>query len=101
MPCDVPVSCYLNVKSHFDIEQVLVFPKVASHLTLGVPQIILQLPNVILKSNNTNPLCRPNWLTFIEIEKARILNSAYTLKIHTCPSAQILIQLFQDRVPAS
>ena len=51
MPCDIPVSCYLNVKSHFDIEQVLVFPKVAGHLTLGVPQIILQLPNIILKSN--------------------------------------------------
>lgn len=51
VPFEVPVSCYLNVKSHFDIEQVLVFPKVACHLTLGVPQIILQLPNAVLKSD--------------------------------------------------
>lgn len=54
MPFEVPVSCYLNVKSHFNIEQVLVFAKVACHLTLGVPQVILQLPNAILKSDISN-----------------------------------------------
>lgn len=53
------------------------------------------------KQQHKSNICRPNWSTFIEIEKARILNSAYTLKIHTCPSAQILIQLFQDGVPTS
>ena len=66
MPFEVPVSCYLNVKSHFDIEQVLVFPKVACHLTLGVPQIVLQLPDAILKSDISN-VFRPNQLEFIEI----------------------------------
>lgn len=59
MPLEVPVSCYLNVESHFDIEQVLVFPKVTCHLTLGVPQVILQLPNAILKSDISNK-CRLN-----------------------------------------
>lgn len=54
MSFEIPVSCYLNIKSHFDIEQVLVFPKVACHLTLGVPQIILQLPDAILKSDIFN-----------------------------------------------
>ena len=54
IPSEIPVSGNLNIKSHFDIEQVLVFPKVASHLTLGVPQIILQLPDAILKSDISN-----------------------------------------------
>lgn len=76
---DIPVSCYLNVKSHFDIKQVLVFTKVACHLTLGVPQIVLQLPNVILKSNMST-IFSPNQLTFteIEIKTARILNPDHT-----------------------
>lgn len=54
MSSEIPVSCYLNIQSHFDIQQVLVFPKVARHLTLGVPQVILQLPNAILKSDISN-----------------------------------------------
>lgn len=51
MPFEIPVSGYLNIKSHFDIEQILIFPKVAGHLTLGVPQVIFQLPDAILKSD--------------------------------------------------
>lgn len=47
-PSEVPVSCNLNVKGHFDIEQVLVLPEVARHLVLGVPQVTLQLPNAVL-----------------------------------------------------
>jgi len=41
----IPVSSNFYVKSHLDIQQVLVLPKVTGHLTLSAPQLILQLPN--------------------------------------------------------
>lgn len=42
------VSCNLNVQSHFDIEEVLVLPKVASHLVLQVADLILQPSYIVL-----------------------------------------------------
>lgn len=38
----------LNVQSHFDIEEVLVFPKVASHLLLQVADLIFQATDIVL-----------------------------------------------------
>lgn len=42
------ISGYLNVKSHFDVEKVLVLSKVASHLLLQVADLILQSAYVVL-----------------------------------------------------
>lgn len=42
------VSGYLNIQSHFDIEEVLVLPKVASHLVLQVADLILQPAYIVL-----------------------------------------------------
>lgn len=43
-----PVSCYLYVQSHLDIEQVLILPQVLSHLALQVPQLGIQVTNGVL-----------------------------------------------------
>lgn len=42
------VSSNLNVQSHFDIEEVLVLPKVTSHLILQVTDLIFQSAYVVL-----------------------------------------------------
>lgn len=83
MPSEVPVGCNLDVESHFDIEQVLVLPKVTCHLTLGVPQVVLQLPNAILRKDTTRTV-RPHLLGATEVLGGWILNSHYTLH---CPSS--------------
>ena len=43
-----PVSCYLYVKSHLDIEQVLILPQVLSHLALQAPQLGIQVADGVL-----------------------------------------------------
>lgn len=45
---DLPICRYLNIKSHLDIQQILVLPQVTSHLTFSAPQLILQLRYAIL-----------------------------------------------------
>ena len=44
----LPVGGNLNVKSHLNIQQVLVFTKVASHFFLHVLNLILQAANSVL-----------------------------------------------------
>lgn len=44
-----PVSGNLNIQSHLDIEQVLIFSELGSHLPLGVPQLGVQLLDSFLR----------------------------------------------------
>lgn len=53
----LPVSSYLNIKGHLDIKQVLVLPQMPSHLTFGVSQVILQLPNCVLQRQVCSETC--------------------------------------------
>lgn len=46
------VSGYLNVQSHFHIEEVLILPKVASHLFFQVADFIFKSAYVVLVVGN-------------------------------------------------
>lgn len=48
VPGLAPVGCDLDVQSHLDVEQVLVFPQMLGHLALQVPQLGVQLANGVL-----------------------------------------------------
>lgn len=48
VPGSAPVGCDLDVQSHLDVEQVLVFPQMLGHLALQVPQLGVQLANGVL-----------------------------------------------------
>lgn len=43
-----PVSSYLYVKGHLDVEEVLVLSQVMRHLALQVPQLGIQVADGVL-----------------------------------------------------
>lgn len=47
----VPVGSNFDVQGHFDVEQILVLPKLSCHLPLGVPQLTVKLLDGFLSAD--------------------------------------------------
>lgn len=83
------VSSDLNVQSHLHIQEVLILPKVASHLLLQMTDLLLQLSYVVLVVGNLNSKLvfhvthLPQQCIILEIEGSKVKTCSPVLQVAT------------------